>query len=60
MLELMWIHDAGPESWDLDILDRLEVRLGDRRLELLQMSCHVPGRSATSPATLPSFELTIA
>ena len=33
MLELMWIHDVGPECWNLDILDSVEVGLGDRRLE---------------------------
>ena len=74
MLKLMWIQDAGPECWNLDILDVFEARLGDWRLELLQMSClllpklfwtvsHKPCHfaiPATSPATLPSFVLTIA
>ena len=41
MLELMLVHDPGPESWNLDILNGIEVRLGDRRLELLQVSCHI-------------------
>ena len=41
MLELMVVHDARPERWNLDILNVIEVRLGDWRLEPLQMSCHV-------------------
>ena len=40
MLELKRIQDGGPESWNFDVVNLLKVGLGNRRLELLQVSCH--------------------
>ena len=46
MLELVGIQNVGPESWNLDILNVRTVGLGNRRLELLQVSCRVLAKPA--------------
>ena len=40
MVELVGIHDAGPESRNFDILDLVEIATVDWRLVLGRVACH--------------------